>query len=155
MALVGYIRNLFADKEKTIPVFPRTKVSAISDDSGVGLDALLDNISVSFNTVSQRITETNTNLQQKATTAAYTGTLSSSGWSSSAPYTQSITVSGILGTDNPFVDLELSNVADSAAVIEAWNLVGRVVASADGVITAYCYEDKPTVNVPILLKVVR
>lgn len=39
--LVGKIQTLFSDKEKTTPVFPRTKVSAVSDDDGVGLDVLL------------------------------------------------------------------------------------------------------------------
>ena len=42
MSLMGKIQTLFSDEEKTSPVFPRTKVSAVSDDNGVGLDALLD-----------------------------------------------------------------------------------------------------------------
>ena len=42
MSLIGKIQTLFSDKEKTTPVFPRTKVSAVSDENGVGLDALLD-----------------------------------------------------------------------------------------------------------------
>lgn len=45
MALIGKIVTLFADKEKTLPRFPRTKISAVSDDNGVGLDALLDEMS--------------------------------------------------------------------------------------------------------------
>ena len=36
--------NFFADKDMTIPAFPRTKVKAISDDDGVGLDALLNDL---------------------------------------------------------------------------------------------------------------
>lgn len=42
MALTGKITNLFADKAMTIPAFPRTKVKAVSDDNGVGLNVLLD-----------------------------------------------------------------------------------------------------------------
>lgn len=34
--------DFFADKAMTVPAFPRTKVKAISDDDGVGLNALLD-----------------------------------------------------------------------------------------------------------------
>lgn len=40
------------------------------------------------------------------------------------------------------------------ALTEAWNLVGRVTANA-GSITAYCYEEKPTVDISLILKVVR
>lgn len=39
----GKIRTLFSDKEKTEILFPRTKVSAISDDNGNGLTAVIDN----------------------------------------------------------------------------------------------------------------
>lgn len=96
-------------------------------------------------------------ISQKATTARYSVTLSSSGWSSSAPYTQTVNVSGILATDDPFVDVDMSGATTTAqgmALIEAWGLLGRITANA-GSITAYCYEEKPTVNIPIILKVVR
>jgi hypothetical protein len=43
MSLTGKIMDFFADKEMTIPAFPRTKVKAISDDNNVGLNVLLDN----------------------------------------------------------------------------------------------------------------
>ena len=42
MSLMGKITTLFTDKDKTIPAFPRTKVKAVSDDNGKGLDAILD-----------------------------------------------------------------------------------------------------------------
>ena len=42
MALTGKIMDFFTDKAMTIPAFPRTKVKAVSDDSGVGLDAILN-----------------------------------------------------------------------------------------------------------------
>ena len=42
MSLIGKIQTLFSDKERTTPVFPRTKVKAVSDDNGIGLDALLE-----------------------------------------------------------------------------------------------------------------
>lgn len=44
MSLTGYIKNLFVDKEKTIPLFPKTKVKAVSDDNGIGLNVILDEI---------------------------------------------------------------------------------------------------------------
>ena len=44
MAATGKIKTIFTDKEKTEAIFPRTKVSAISDENGVGLDAILDTV---------------------------------------------------------------------------------------------------------------
>ena len=42
MSTQGKIKTLFSDKEKTEALFPRTKVSAVSNNDGVGLDAILD-----------------------------------------------------------------------------------------------------------------
>ena len=44
MALTGKIRSLFLDKEKTQAIFPLTSTKAVSDDNGVSLDAILDNV---------------------------------------------------------------------------------------------------------------
>ena len=40
------------------------------------------------------------------------------------------------------------------ALTDAWTFVGRV-DTGDGTVTAYCYEEKPEVDVPVILKVVR
>lgn len=94
---------------------------------------------------------------EAARTATYAATLTASGWSASAPYTQTAAAAGVLGTDDPFVDVDMSGASGSsqgAALTEAWGFVGRVTAG-DGQITAYCYEEKPAVNLPVILKVVR
>lgn len=90
-----------------------------------------------------------------ATTDSYKTTLPASGWGGSAPYTQTITVNGLLEADEPFVDVYLEGVADGTAILEAWGCVGRLSVSADNKVTAYCYEEKPGVDIPIILKVVR
>lgn len=92
----------------------------------------------------------------KASRAQYSATLTTSGWSSSAPYTQSVTISGVLAADTPVVDLNMSGAtADTAADIQAaWACVGRIVTAANK-ITAYCYEEKPTVALPLNILVVR
>ena len=43
MAVTGKIKTFFSDIAKTKAVFPRTKVKAVSDDNGVGLNVLLAN----------------------------------------------------------------------------------------------------------------
>lgn len=121
-------------------------------------------------TVAQRLAALNTALQTKissadalsaisgkASTQSFGAVLSAGGWSASAPYTQTAAVTGLLATDDPFADVSLSGVSDgeaAAALMEAWAMVGRVTAGA-GSITACCYEEKPTVAIPMILKVVR
>ena len=48
MAVTSRVRTLYEDAAETIAIAPRTKVSAVSDDSGTGLDALLTNINNSI-----------------------------------------------------------------------------------------------------------
>lgn len=100
-------------------------------------------------------TEIMVEVGKKASTASYVGTLTAAGWSDAAPYSQTITVPGLLATDNPFVDIDLSDTADGTSIIEGWILVGRVTVTEDDTVVAYCYEDKPEVDIPIMLKVVR
>lgn len=91
----------------------------------------------------------------KAETETYPGVFLTSGWSEEAPFTQEITVEGVLANDNPFVDIDLSEVEDVLSVIEAWSYVGRCTVSEDNKVIAYCYQEKPEVDMPVLFKVVR
>lgn len=90
------------------------------------------------------------------THGAYTATLAADDWvGASAPYTQTVTVTGILSTDNPIVDLVQSATQSTAeSELEAWAYISKIV-TADGSITATCYADKPTVDLNIQLKAVR
>lgn len=53
MSAQGKIKTLFSDKEKTEPLYPRTKMSAISNNDGIGLEAILDGAVYSDNNVIQ------------------------------------------------------------------------------------------------------
>jgi hypothetical protein len=82
-------------------------------------------------------------------------TLPASGWSSEAPYTQTVAVEGILAADWPHVCLVPSENVESALVQEEnWGYVSRGMAE-DGSITFTCYEDKPEVNLPLQIEVNR
>ncbi len=93
-----------------------------------------------------------------AVTATYTATLSAASWAgSSAPYTQTVTVAGITATDKPIADVVRSGlVATAIAQLEAWQFVlnGKIV-TGENQITATCYTDKPTLDIPIQMQVVR
>lgn len=82
-------------------------------------------------------------------------TISNNWEGSTAPYTQNITVDGILSTDNPIVDVILSDSLDTAILEEkAWGNISKIVTN-DGSITAICNKKKPVTGVRIQLKVVR
>jgi len=77
------------------------------------------------------------------------------GWSgSAAPYSKATTISGLLATDKPIIDLVPSSTyATAQQQCDAWAQVYRAVTAAN-TLTLYAHE-KPTVALPIQLKVVR
>ena len=83
-----------------------------------------------------------------------TATLTANGWTgSSAPFQNTVSVSGIVSTDTPIVALNLANNTTSANAIlahQAWSFINAVV-TGNGTITAYANK-KPTVNLPIIIK---
>ena len=89
-----------------------------------------------------------------ATFERYTATLSASGWSSSAPYTQTVSISGIQSSDFPVVDIILSDQSQASSIKDAWGNVDKI-ESGNGSITAYCYDSKPSSDIPIQLLVTR
>ena len=84
----------------------------------------------------------------------YQATIGTSWTGSAAPYTQTITVTGIKSTDAPIVDVNLSTIAyaDKDAVVEDYAKIYRIT-TADNSITVYA-DDVTSVAVPIQLKVV-
>ena len=101
------------------------------------------------------ITGLKTALDNKASVSTYSASLLSTGWTGdAAPYAQEVTVTGITAADTPLVDIvQTGTEATDEPMREAWGVVTRMVTGA-GKITAYASE-KPTVNIPIQLKVVR
>lgn len=87
---------------------------------------------------------------------SYTGTLSASGWSSTAPYTQTITMQGIVATDEPFFDLNMTNatVDNAGDLAKNWVLVKKLEAGANSII-ATCYDSAPTIDLPMNIKVIK
>lgn len=84
-----------------------------------------------------------------------TATLTVSGWSSSAPYTQTVTVAEVEASDHPHVSPVYSDTLTTAqAQEEAWNCVSKGVAKS-GAITFYCFADKPETAIPIQVEVNR
>lgn len=90
------------------------------------------------------------------TRQTYTATLGT-GWTGSAePYTQTISVPGILATDTPHIMPVYTdpNYSVTLAQIEGWSKIVSAF-SGDGVIAFYCRPDKPAVAIPIQIEVMR
>lgn len=82
----------------------------------------------------------------------FTVAVPASGWSASAPYTQTIAVEGILATDTPHWGVVYSDAA--LAEKEAFSVVDELDTAA-GSVTFTCYEEKPGVDLTILMEVNR
>lgn len=90
-----------------------------------------------------------------AVSQTFTAIITANGWTGeSAPYTNAVTVTGLLATDAPLVDMIPSETYETAeAETEAYANIYRMV-TADNQLTAYATE-KPNVDISIQIKAVR
>lgn len=81
----------------------------------------------------------------------FTATLNKSNWSSSEPYTQTVTVTGITSDMQPIIDIVLSATLAVAKEEETnWAYVSKI-ETGTGEITATCNSSKPLVDLNIRL----
>ena len=89
-----------------------------------------------------------------ASTVTYKVNIGTTWSGSAAPYTQTISVSGMLASDNPIVDVTPDSTYDTAvSQVEAWGNIHRITTAANS-ITVYA-NDKTEVAIPIQLKCIR
>ena len=76
-------------------------------------------------------------------------------WTGTGPYTQELTVQGIVADSRPIIDYDFSSATTTNIddLLTEFNKVNRFVAGTNK-ITAYCYGEKPTIAVPINILVV-
>jgi hypothetical protein len=93
---------------------------------------------------------------KQAVVEYYTTTIATGNWSGTDPVTAVKTVSGVLSTDKPLIDIDLSAVtfADVEDKQTEYAKLYRVSATDDDEITFYALE-APTESLDILIKVVR
>ena len=83
-----------------------------------------------------------------------TCTFTADGWSNTVPYTQTVAVEGITETLNPRIDLIVSdNVVTGLKEEISFSYFTRVT-TGDGILTAYCYETKPNIDINIMIEVI-
>ena len=79
----------------------------------------------------------------------------STDWQGEGPYTQQAAVSGLSASHEPLADVALTGTVDTdRARLQAWGLVSRLWTE-EGVLQAVCYDKKPTVELPLKLRIVR
>lgn len=85
----------------------------------------------------------------------YTVSVPASGWSASAPYTQTVTITGMLDTDKPQMDIvQSTTLATRIAQREAYNLIS-LIDSGTNSLTLTCDESKPEIDLTVQLEVTR
>ena len=77
-------------------------------------------------------------------------------WSGDAvPYTQTISVPGILASDTPHITPMFNANNDTAiAEMEAWGLINKATAG-DGTVTFSCFVEKPAIAINVQIEVIR
>lgn len=98
--------------------------------------------------------EYKTNIKGQLQTDAlhFTATLDAEEWSGTAPYTQTVTVTGMLPGYTPIADMVLY-VGDEDAQEESWAYVSKIETGTDE-ITVTCRKEVPTVDLNIQMVVV-
>lgn len=98
---------------------------------------------------------TSVKIAADAVSTTYTGSLTVAGWSgSAAPYSQAVTVTGILATDAPIVDLIPSDTYSVAEnEIEGWGMIYKAITS-DNTITFYA-TDIPSAPLSFQVRCIR
>lgn len=111
------------------------------------------------NTTNQQIQETNqqvnnVNAKANALKSVRYATFPASGWSSSAPYSQTVNVSGIESTDEPTVSLYIPSSAPIGSIDSILKAYGCVYRgeTGNGNITLYCHKTKPVTEFQIMIK---
>lgn len=85
-----------------------------------------------------------------AVSTLYTATIPVSGWSDGVNV---VSVSGILASDNPIIDVDMTNASDMSELQEAWGNVLRIT-TGNGSLTVHAV-DAPEVDIPIRILCIR
>lgn len=127
----------------TMPAKPTPSLTVTSSGSG----DFVKSISASGSTISYV-------KGSAASTVTYKVNIGTAWSGSAAPYRQTISVSGMLASDNPIVDVTPDSAYETAvSQVEAWGNIHRITTAANS-ITVYA-NDKTEVAIPIQLKCIR
>lgn len=109
-----------------------------------------------FNGINQALLDNDNYIKAGADRMKGTRTivLPSSGWSASAPYTQTVQVPGVTEEDTPIIALHLpagTNYEGEKAAKKAYSCISWV-DTGSGTITATCLGKKPATDIQLMIK---
>lgn len=133
------IKQLYSDSARSKPIYPKTVGSAVELESGESLADLESSV--------EDLTASIVKLR------SVTVTLTTAGWSSSAPYTQTVTVNGMTADWKP-VHMTIPKTSTSVDTTTVLNELGalsciQMCTSAAGKLTFTALETKPSVALTI------
>ena len=165
-ATAGFSTNDYSATEKTavanaVPNTRKVNSKALSADItlaaadiAIAAPTLTNSAIAASDTLQVAAGKLQAQVNAKAAVTTYTATITATWTGSAAPYSQSVTVSGVLAADTPIVDIvQTGTAATDQTMRDNWAKVTRIVTAANS-ITVYA-SDKTTANVPIQLKCVR
>ena len=139
-------------------------ISQVESDVG-GLETSVSNISSRLGTAESDINQLESDMGQaksdisslqssKAITTTYNATIGTN-WSNNGSFVQTVSVPGILSTDNPIVDIVLnSNMETARTELENYAKISEITTT-DEAIYIRCFDERPEVAMNIQLKVIR
>ena len=134
--------------------FVQAALAALADSAPETLDTLNELAAALGDDPNFATTITNLIAEKAKKAVDFTATLLSTGWSASAPYSQTVAVTGITADDEPFYDVVLGETIETrTAQNEAFSMITDLNTATDS-ITVTCDTDKPTIDIPLRLKVV-
>lgn len=143
MAINGEIRQLYADREKTKPIYPRVSSNAVFLGNGNSLEAL----EASVENHSSNIQSAQSDIDKLKFVIIK---LEADGWSGSAPYTQTVSIPGMTADWIPGVPSFIPYFNSDGSVHVTNTVIGmeyaayiKILVSGNGTLTAICPEDKP------------
>ena len=152
----GYL-EIFANEKPTAAVPIPVATIIVNGGNGRGITNATGGITAG-SIVTENLADnvvTAPKIADGAVSQTFTTVITADGWTGeAAPYTNAVTVTGLLATDAPLVDMIPSETYETAeAETEAYANIYRMVA-ADNQLTAYATE-KPTVDISIQIRAVR
>lgn len=118
-------------------------------------DTSITNINGSISSLQNKDTEQDAEISKKAITITYVANIGVDWTGDTAPYTQTVAVTGITANDNPIADIYSDSANDVFKLeLKAYSLISKIVTGENSIILT-CLDKKPVTAFGLQLKVVR
>lgn len=94
-------------------------------------------------------------IESKVITKSHNINVPVNNWQSNEYFFNEVNIEDIKSTDSPIIDLDLSQaeISQISSIKRNWTLIDRCITS-DGKLTFISYADTPTIDLPVIVKVI-